>query len=674
MFPSKKQSPTIPYLLITAVILWAAILATFAIMRHQRLNSSAYDLAIKSQVIWNSSQGDWFASTLEVNNYLGDHVQPIMLLIAPLYRLWPDVQLLLIIQAVALSLGALPIYHIGQRHLKNQRLALLFSLVFLFYPALGFMNRFDFHPVIFCIPLLLFAFNAWENDRLLLTHLLLLMALLSKEEIGLTIFALGLYAIFIRRQVRLGLMWASVGLGWSLFSLFVIIPAFRGTDSDTLGRYAWLGADVVTQLRTLILNPGFVWQQQMGEPFRWHFLVVLLLPLGYLALLAPATLLIGIPALLYNLLSAVPSQSSIYFHYIAPFVPFAFIAAILGAARLRLWRPQMIHWIIGSLLLGTAVAWAVDNPFSKTVADPFYPVYTLEQTFSAEAFAEAKALLPKDASVATTMAFAPHLSTRAELYLFYHKGKREIAVYDYPQADYLLLHLSDMRWFVNPRIYYAMIETAVGRDGYEAIYYQEDVVLLQKTGRAQSATGTMLLKLIQLEEAGAKFAPTGPDTIAWIQQQWQTTTSAEPMQAVLPSNAVQQQTIFQNDLILMGYRLQPGQEAKIGGALCVILFWQAINPIPEGTNIFVHLNSPDGFVQTQRDSAGVLGFYPISSWPTDAIVGDMHCLALPTGLSGNFFLSAGVYDTITGERAAILSSESVEMASGAIQISPISIK
>lgn len=59
--------------LIALVLVWSAVLAAFAFARHERLNSSTYDLAIKAQVIWNTYQGDWFASSIEVEHYLGDH-------------------------------------------------------------------------------------------------------------------------------------------------------------------------------------------------------------------------------------------------------------------------------------------------------------------------------------------------------------------------------------------------------------------------------------------------------------------------------------------------------------------------------------------------------------------------------------------------------------------------
>lgn len=650
----------------TAVVLWTVILAVFAILRHQRLNSSAYDLAIQSQVIWNSGHGHLFASSLEVRNYLGDHVQPILLLLAPLYRLWSRPEILLIIQALALTSGAIPVYRLACRHLHHKRLAFLFGLTFLLYPALGFMNRFDFHLVIFSIPLLLFALDAWDEGRFAAAHFFMLLALFCKEEIGLTICMVGLYALLIRKQKRLGVVWFGVGLIWSLVALFVIIPTFRGVSSDTLARYAWLGGDPATQLHTLLFKPTVVWQH-LYEPERSKVLLRLLLPLGFLSLLAPAVLLIGAPVLAYNLLSAVPSQSSIYFHYMAPFVPFVFIAAILGAAWLKQRSGPRFPLMVGALLvLGTGAAWLVDNPFTQVIADPYFRVYGLERLLDPAPFAAARQMLPDEAPVATTMAFAPHLSTRPEVDLFYYKGKREAQVYDYQPTEYLLLHLNDFRWGENPRVYYAMIETAVGRDGYEAIYYQDDVALLRQNISPRPETGAMLQRLLELAEGGGKYAPTGPETIAWIQQRWQ--------MATLPPEAVPQETLFDNHVALLGYRLQPTTPVP-GGTICVTLYWQSQVPVTDETHIFVHLAAADGYVHAQRDTSGVMDFFPVTEWVPGSIVGDLHCLVIPSGLPvGVYHLRIGLYESSTGQRAAVLSTGANSFSEDAVDLTDILIQ
>ncbi|MFN2137387.1 MAG: DUF2079 domain-containing protein, partial [Candidatus Promineifilaceae bacterium] len=394
-----------------AAMVWTLVLSAYAWLRHMRLNSSTFDLGIKAQVIWNSWHGDWFASSVEVSHYLGDHVQLIFLLLAPLFGLWEDVRVLLFAQALLLSLGALPVYRIARRALGDRGLAFLFSLVYLLYPLIGFVNRFDFHPIVFCIPFFLAAYDLLETNRPWWASLFILLALSLREEVGLTVFAFGLYAAFFLGRRRLGLVWAAAGLGWSLIALFVVIPSFRGGASDTVSRYTWLGDSFAALLTAPLRQPGAV-LAHLAEPYRAVLPVKLLLPVGFLSLLAPAPLLVTLPNLAYNLLSETPSQSTIYFQYLAPAVPFIFVAAIQGAQRALAWLPSTRAPLLlaGWLVLGTLLAWVWDNPFTQKIDDPYFPVYGLERQSNAVRFYEAAALLPPEAEVATMMAYGPHVA------------------------------------------------------------------------------------------------------------------------------------------------------------------------------------------------------------------------------------------------------------------------
>lgn len=675
---SSSQFPRVPLsaflstkaarLLAVLIVAWIVVMAAFALARHNRLNSSAYDLAIYSQAVWNTSQGRPFASSFEVENLLGDHVQLILLLLAPGYWLWPDAGVLLVAQAIALGLAAIPLYRLaGRAFPASPYLPLAFAFAYLLYPAVGFINRYDFHAIAFTIPILLFTLDALESGRPRLATALVLLALACNEEVGLTIFALGLYIALVKKRPRLGAAWSILGLAWSLFALFVIINGLRGGADDATTRYLWLGEDLPAIARTVLTRPLFVLQHQLSDPLRQQFLLRLLLPVAFLALLSPAMLAVGLPCLAYNLLSETHSQSSIYFHYISPLIPFIFAAAIQGAARLQNWlagrslpAPAVI---LTALLLGTTAAWWLDNPFTTPVDVPHFPVYALEQRPDQAAFAEAKALLPPAASVGTTMAYAPHVASRERLDLFYHKGIREDKVYHYLPADYLLLNLTDLRWFVNPRVYYAMIETAIGRDGYQAIYFRDDVLLLTREPLPRPATGAALHQVIELQEAGGKYAPTAQATLDEAIRTW--------LYPQLPEQAIEQTTPFDAGLSLLGYSLAPIEQAIPGGPLCPTLYWQSAAPIPTDYTVFLHLRDETGYVHAQRDNVPVLGFYPTTQWQTDTIVGDMHCFQIPPQAPpGNYTLVAGLYNPATGERLPLLDGTADEVILTSIPIAP----
>ena len=650
----------IPLLL---ALLWTAVLTGYAWARHMRINSTTYDLGIKAQVIWNTWQGDWFASSVEVTHYLGDHVQLIFLLLAPLFGLWQDVRVLLLVQAILLSLGALPVYRIARRHLADPLLAALFSAVYLLFPLLGFVNRFDFHPVVFTIPFFLLAYDLLEGDHPGWASLFIVLALSLREEVGLTVFAFGLYVAFFMGRRTLGLVWACGGLVWSLTAIFVIIPTFRGGASDTVGRYAWLGDSPADIALALLIKPVQVLQHLL-VPYRALVPVKLLLPTGFLALLAPTPLLVTVPSLAYNLLSETPSQSSIYFQYLAPAVPFLFIAAIQGASRAQGWLDGRRATLIVALWLGagTLLAWIWDNPFTQTIDEPYFPVYGLERLSDAESLEKTLALLPPDADVATMMAYGPHVALRPQYALFYDRLHLLDRPYGFPQAEYLLLNLTDLRWGVNARFFYHAIETAVGRFGYEAIFAENDVVLLQKGLGPQPLTGAVLARVQDLLDAGGKFAPAAPETIADLGESWVVNT--------LPQTAVDRTARFDQGISLLGY--EGPATTSPGRPLCVILYWQSDQPLAEDYTVFLHLAAGDGFVQAQRDSQPVFGYFPTTDWQPDEVVGDLHCVPVPAGLAaGEYSLRVGLYEPQSGER---LSLKDPASADDALDLGPLAVK
>ncbi len=597
-------------LLTLGIVLAAAGLAAYSIARHNAFNSKAYDLGLHAQVWWNTSQGRLFAGSVEVDNYLGDHVSPIILPLAPLYWLWPDALLLLLLQAAALALGAWPLALLARRRLLPHwphgahLAALLLAAIYLTYPALGFVNRFEFHEEVFAVPLLLLAFWALEARRLGAMSLALLLAMLTKEDVGLTVAAIGLWAWWRgraapvtlsgsgtqpspardaseeppphpvtlsgsgtqpspahdaseesprrarwlrtdrpeqpvthrdRRLQAAGLAWAAIGVTWSLLALFVVIPHFRGAESDTLARYAWLGSGPFDILSGAIQNPSRIAGHLLGEPRRIWMLVKFLLPVGFLPLLSPA-ILIALPTLAINWLAGNLYQASIYFHYATLMIPVMFAAAVYGTERVArgsglggfaqtgpsndgaglgqetfpgaprspLPAPRFtltLLWLTACALLAVSF----DQFWQPRTGQADWENYGLARQIDAAAFRSAKALLPADASVATTEAYAPHLANREGLYLLH--DPRILFVVD--RVDWVLVDLNDHRYGVQPRQYYGLLRWVADVRGLGVCHFAGDVVLLGP-GCADPLAGPAFearLTELQAKAAGAQVNP-----------------------------------------------------------------------------------------------------------------------------------------------------------------------
>jgi uncharacterized membrane protein len=475
--PSRRFHPAF---LVLALLILAHVAAYgwLATQRHDRFNSTGYDLAIKEQVIWNTLHGRFFASSVEVENAFADHFQPVMLALIPLYAIVPSPKLLLWVQVVGLAAGAIPLYRLAQRRLDSPRLALASAAAYLLYPAIGFIERFDFHPEALAIPAFIAAFEVFDRDDLKAASLWLLVPLLSKENLGFSVAAFGLYAALSRRRARFGLAWAGVGLAVSSTTMFWLIPTLRQGPSDTLERYGWLGESPGQIVWTLITQPGTVCRT-LAEPNRALYLLQLLLPVGFLALLGLPELLLAAPGLAINVLAQHHCQAKIYCQYTVPIVPFVFIAAVFGLYRLkeRLGRRWPLHLIGLAVIPLTALALAIDNPFTEGQELP----PPLAELPNAEAVYRALATVPPDASVVTTNAYAPHLARREGLYIIGIPTQREPPL----DPDVVFINLYDQRFMVceQYREYFSQLDI----DRYGVVFRDWGLIVVQRDGGSNEA-------------------------------------------------------------------------------------------------------------------------------------------------------------------------------------------
>ena len=159
------------------------------------------------------------------------------------------------------------------------------------------------------------------------------LAAATKEEMGLLVAMLGVYAFFCLHRRRLGGATMVLGAGWSLLAVLVIQPAFAG-DNIHWGRYAYLGETIGAKLVTVLARPDVIGTQlQQANVVRYFF--ELLLPVGFVALLAPEVLFLALPSMAINLLADFsPMHQVTTLIYAAPVAAFVLLASVYGARRL----------------------------------------------------------------------------------------------------------------------------------------------------------------------------------------------------------------------------------------------------------------------------------------------------------------------------------------------------
>ena len=462
-------------LLTMAVLLFIAGYTWLSLSRHNLFNSTGYDLAINEQIIWNTLNGRFFASSVEVDNSFADHFRPMLLFLVPIYAIWQTPTVLLVVQVLVLASAAIPIYYLAKLKLEDDIVAAAIALIYLLYPAVGYVARFDFHIEVFVIPAFIAAFYMMETGRWNLASFFLVIPLLCKENMGFTVAAFGLYAILRWKKYKWGGVWTVVGLLFVWLTAFWLLPTVRGETIDTLSRYAWLGSGPVEMLQTMMLEPLAVWQH-IYTSANMLYALQLLLPVGLLALLGFRELLLVAPALAINLLSDHFCQSTIYCHYTIPIIPIIFIATIFGILLIKNRLPDHGYWRLYALLpvVLTLLSFWISNPFQETSLLPS----AFEPVGNAEVVQMALDVVPAEGVLVTTNDYASHLAQREGLYIIGIPSQREAPI----DPDLIFLNLYDQQYIVCDQIQ-AYIQS-LEPDDYGTIFRTGGLIVLQRNAGA----------------------------------------------------------------------------------------------------------------------------------------------------------------------------------------------
>ncbi len=406
-------------LLWLAVAAYAAGFSALSILRHRAFSTGRFDLGNMVQAVWSTAHGH----PLQITGLRGDqisrlgaHFDPILAAFAPLWLVWPSADMLLVAQAVAVAVGALPVFWLARKHLGSDRTGLGFALAYLIYPPTQWLTLNEFHPVALACPLLLFAIWFLDEGRLLPFAACALVAATTKEEIALVVAGLGIWYALAHGRRLTGTAVAVAGVAIALLAIEVVIPHFnRAGTSSFFTRYSQVGS-----------SPGGIVHTALTDPWRivttaftgrgLGYVGRLVLPLGLLVVLAPLVLIAAVPELAVNLLSAATTQTSIRFHYTAGLIPVLVAAAVFGAKRLPPRVPVaslvVVVAVVSNYLLGPVPLWR------------YFPGGEQQQAHAAEVSehdriaARALRLIPHYAVVSATNSLGAHLSARRRVLSF----------------------------------------------------------------------------------------------------------------------------------------------------------------------------------------------------------------------------------------------------------------
>jgi uncharacterized membrane protein len=385
------------------------------------------------------------------------------------------VRILLIAQSVALALGALPVFWIAREQLSivnGQRTthhapfstlhsplsswaALAFAAAYLLFPHLQAANIADFHADPFVVAPLLFAFWYASQKRWRLMWFWAIIAMATKETLPTLTAMLGLWLLvessknsgelkgtqlplnsFKFLRVPFFKVEATHGLGLILTSALWFLIATFFIVTPLARQYFGTEGPIYLANRYLDTNLLSLWQ----DTTRWWYLLGLLAAVGFLPLLAPELLILGLPVLIANLLSNFPGQYSGEQHYSAPLVAAFILGAIYGSRRLisriSLYEKNGQSFKMTALICVSL--WLLFWTFGYHALHGWTPLSSRMEIYAmrppAANLSQFISQIPAEAIVSASAAIHPHLAHRRVIYLFP----------TVQEAEYLLVDVTDI--------------------------------------------------------------------------------------------------------------------------------------------------------------------------------------------------------------------------------------
>lgn len=424
---SKNRNKTIiiflkKYYLPILILLFFTICYTLlSVIKHYSY-LSGYDLSVIDQAIWKYSQFKIPITTTHVyydTPIYFDHLELIFLLIAPLYRIFDTVYVLIILQVAAVISSAVAIYLLATRYKITTFLKNCILISYLSFFGIQHAIWSDVHSLVFGVGFLSFFLLFLDAKKTKLTFLFLILSIISKEDIGLLAFLFSLVYFFIRRD-KLSLATGIISALYLLVVFFIYFPTVLPN-----GYRFSEGKGLLSDVNPYYLIDSNEKRKTFFYSFGWFGFIPLLAPLYLIPFLGDLThyFVIGHAAI---------RTEGIFLHYRSSIALLLSWPLIISISKFK----KLNNKYIGLYLLFFAIIFQyyLHLPLSYLTKKYFWSIPPETKNIN-----KIIKFLPVTASVVTQNNIAVHLTHRDQIYTLF-PSLRDFK-YNSPCA------LSTCRWF-----------------------------------------------------------------------------------------------------------------------------------------------------------------------------------------------------------------------------------
>ena len=418
-----KASPWILIIFFSYLYIWLAWLND----SHLR---NGLDLGIFHQGVYLLSEGELPQSSLKQQMLWGDHASFVLVPIAMVYRFFPDVRTLLVLQVLAITTSGWALWATARKKVKSDWFALALLASYLMFFGIQYALDFDFHPAVFTAGAIAWTLFFLTTKRYTWYAVAVALGLLTQEDAAPVFAMIGAWLLFQKRW-QVGGATLATALVYFVIVTYFIMPQW--TPGNIRAVHFDIGGSTGSPVRNLAgaaVHPLRTWQNMTDTGDKRRTLKELSRSFGYTHMLSPFTYLASAPNLVSRMLSDQYPRHMVSYHYNVQLAPVFAFGSILTVAwfskkakeKYRNWSKWhfFIPMIAGVLVLygAWATSWQDPDLPLRQLQEPEFTEKKYRPIYSRPALEIVKAMIPNNRSVSVASGLLPVLSDRKYVFNF----------------------------------------------------------------------------------------------------------------------------------------------------------------------------------------------------------------------------------------------------------------
>ena len=431
----EKHKKIVWWVVLSLSIVYVFYLCVVVYYKVKTIEVSTFDIGIFSQM-FERMNTDWTPiTTLErdrVLSHFAVHVSPIFYVMLPVYKLFPYVETLDILQVLVAFSAIIPLRLLLTKLKLSQLTNILTVAWFVLFPVITTAGGTHLHENCFLTALIfwLFYFIVSEQKLGIIGSTLLL--LLVKEDAFIYVISIGSYFILQKRftlskttKVRILLVDIILPLVYFMFAMYLLSAYGEGGMVSRFDTYLQNGeSGLFMVLKNLLTHPEYV-ISTIFTARRLGYLFLMLAPLCFLPLVQRSweNYLLALPLVVINLLPNWPYQYDIGFQYSYGSAALLFLMAILSLEELYLQKILQEKFVVLTVAIGIVVSGILLHQLTHKWSFNIGYYHQNKQNF--DDIQSTLESLPAESSVVAEHPYTSVLKKHQKLYdIFYHNGQK----------------------------------------------------------------------------------------------------------------------------------------------------------------------------------------------------------------------------------------------------------